>query len=63
MRLRHSKVHAQDCADCETKDATLDRIERDIQLDGALSAPQREKLLEMADSARCTDRWRLKLQS
>lgn len=49
VRLRHSKVHAQDCADCETKDAMLDRIERDIQLDGALSAPQREKLLELAD--------------
>src|SRR5271155_744946 len=41
IRLRHSKVHAQDCADCETKEAWLDRIELDIQLQGALSVEQR----------------------
>jgi putative redox protein len=49
VRLRHSKMHAQDCADCEKQGARLDRIERDIQLQGALSAEQREKLLEIAD--------------
>jgi len=49
VRLRHFKVHAQDCADCETKEESrLDRIERDIQLDGGLTAQQREKLMEMA---------------
>lgn len=49
VRLRHSKVHAQDCADCETKDAKLDRIERDIELQGDLTAQQRERLAEIAD--------------
>jgi putative redox protein len=49
VRLRHSKVHAQDCADCETKPAVLDRIERDIQFHGGLSSEQRDKLLAIAD--------------
>ena len=36
VRLRHSKIHAADCADCETKEGMLDRIERAITLDGEL---------------------------
>ena len=48
VRLRHSRVHAADCADCETKAAMLDRIELDIRLAGALSEEQRAKLLEIA---------------
>src|SRR5580704_6784177 len=46
--LRHSRIHAQDCADCETKEGMLDRIELDLQLDGALTAEQRAKLLEIS---------------
>src|SRR5437868_7218982 len=38
VNLRHSKIHAADCADCETKDVMLDRIERDIHLAGPLTA-------------------------
>jgi len=49
ISLRHSKIHATDCADCETKVGKIDRIERDIHLEGALSAEQRAKLLEIAD--------------
>ncbi len=49
VRLRHSKIHAADCANCETKEAMLDRIDRDIELIGNLSGEQREKLLEIAD--------------
>src|SRR2546423_12273928 len=26
-RLRHSRIHARDCAECETKEGRLDRIE------------------------------------
>jgi putative redox protein len=51
VRLRHAKIHAADCADCETKDGTIDRIERDVELVGSLSEEQRAKLLEIA--ARC----------
>ena len=36
VRLRHSKIHATDCDECETKDGKLDRIESDIVLTGAL---------------------------
>jgi len=49
VRLRHSKIHATDCADCETKDVMLDRIDRDIELTGNLTGEQRTKLLEIAD--------------
>src|SRR5258708_7290686 len=30
VRLRHSRIHAEDCAECETKSGMLDRIERVI---------------------------------
>lgn len=39
VRLRHSRIHAADCAECETKEGMLDRIEREISLDGALPGP------------------------
>jgi uncharacterized OsmC-like protein len=47
-RLRHSRIHAQDCAECETKEGKLDLIELDIRLDGPLSDQRRSKLLEIA---------------
>jgi len=49
VRLRHSKIHAADCADCETKVGMLDRIERDVELVGSLDEEQRARLLEIAD--------------
>jgi putative redox protein len=49
VRLRHSKIHAADCADCESKEGMLDRIERAITLDGDLDAEQRTRLMEIAD--------------
>ena len=36
LRLRHSKIYACDCAECDTKEGKIDRIERDIQFVGAL---------------------------
>jgi len=50
VRLRHSRIHATDCAECETKEGLLDRIERDIQLTGTLTAEQRARLLEIANN-------------
>jgi putative redox protein len=47
VSLHHSKIHAVDCADCETKVGKIDRIDRDIQLKGALATEQRAKLLEI----------------
>jgi putative redox protein len=49
VKLRHSKIHAIDCEDCEQKDGILDRIERDVELHGALSDEQRMRLLEIAN--------------
>ena len=49
VNLRHSKIHAQDCVECETKDGMLDRIERDVHFAGSLTAEQRTKLLEIAN--------------
>jgi putative redox protein len=49
VRLRHGKIHAQDCAECETKEGYLDRIERHITLEGTLDAAQRARLLEIAN--------------
>jgi uncharacterized OsmC-like protein len=49
VELQHSKIHAVDCAECETKEGMLDRIERHISLEGALTDEQRTRLLEMAE--------------
>jgi putative redox protein len=49
VRLRHLKIHAGDCTDCESDDAALDRVERDIELIGNLTGEQRAKLMEIAD--------------
>ncbi len=49
VRLEHSRIHASDCAECETKEGMLDRIEREIALAGPLTPEQRARLLEMAD--------------
>jgi uncharacterized OsmC-like protein len=49
VRLRHSKIHAEDCAACETKEGILDRIECELELAGPLSTEQRSKLLEVSE--------------
>jgi len=49
VRLGHSRIHAEDCADCETKEGKLDRIESEVKLAGPLAEEQRVKLLEIAN--------------
>ncbi len=49
VTLTHSRIHAQDCADCETKIGMLDQIERVIAMEGDLDADARQKLMEIAD--------------
>jgi putative redox protein len=48
VRLGHSKIHALDCAECETREGRLDRIEVELQLTGTLDDEQRARLLEIA---------------
>ena len=49
VTLNHSKIHAQDCAECETKEGMLDQIDVAIGLEGALDAEQRKRIFEIAD--------------
>jgi uncharacterized OsmC-like protein/pimeloyl-ACP methyl ester carboxylesterase len=49
VTLSHSKIHAQDCEECATKEGKIDRIERVLTLDGELSDEQRARLVEIAD--------------
>jgi uncharacterized OsmC-like protein/fermentation-respiration switch protein FrsA (DUF1100 family) len=49
VTLRHSKIHATDCAECETKAGMLDQIDRVIHMDGNLDAEQHKRLMEIAD--------------
>ena len=49
VTLKHQKIHAEDCAECETKAGMLDQIDRVIAMEGALDAEQRSKLMEIAD--------------
>src|SRR6202035_1194414 len=49
VTLKHSRIHAEDCAECETKAGMLDQIDRTIAMEGALDAEQRGKLMEIAD--------------
>ena len=47
VRLRHSRVHAEDCAECETKEGHIDRVEWWFELSGDLTGEQRARLLEI----------------
>ncbi|MGB8045140.1 MAG: OsmC family protein, partial [Pseudolabrys sp.] len=49
VRLAHNRIHAEDCLNCETKEGLIDRVDRNITLEGALSADERKRLLEIAD--------------
>lgn len=48
VSLRHARIHARDCEDCETKEGMLDRIDAEVQLSGPLTPEQHTKLMEIA---------------
>lgn len=49
VRLQHSRIYAEDCVDCETKTGFLDRIDREIELNGNLDEAQKRRFLEIAE--------------
>ena len=49
VRLRHQRIHAKDCADCETRTGQMDQIERELQFEGELTDSQRARLLDIAE--------------
>ena len=48
VSLWHSKIHARDCAECDTREGRIDRIDIAIELKGSLTEEQRARLLEIA---------------
>ena len=49
VRLRHTKIHAADCAECETREGKVDFIARHIALAGPLDPTQKARLVEIAE--------------
>ncbi len=49
VTLTHDRLHATDCASCATSSGLLDRVVREIHLDGALDETRRASLLAIAD--------------
>jgi len=51
VSLWHSRIHAKDCQECETKEGMVDRIDVEVELTGALSAEHHAALMDIA--AKC----------
>ena len=49
VTLRHSRIHAKDCADCETSSGWIDHIDREVELTGDLDDTQRQRLMAIAE--------------
>lgn len=49
VSVRHDKVHADDCADCETREGKVDRFVRGLVIDGQLDETARSRMKEIAD--------------
>ena len=49
VRIRPVRSHAVDCANCETKEVGVGRLEREVELLGELTDEQRTRLLYIAD--------------
>lgn len=49
VRVRHGRIHAKDCEDCETKEGHIDHFERELLLAGDLTDDERQRMLEIAD--------------
>lgn len=45
----HDKIHAETCAECETKEGKIDQFRREITLEGPLDEDQRARILAIAD--------------
>lgn len=49
VTLKHNKIYAKDCAECETREGKIDQIDRVIKIEGALDTDQHKRLMEIAD--------------
>lgn len=48
LELRHFREHAEDCVDCDNSSSMIDKIEKEIIVEGDLSDEQVGRLLEIA---------------
>ena len=49
IRLKHAKIHAEDCDNCPDTHTMVDSITREIELVGDLTAEQKSRLVEIAN--------------
>jgi putative redox protein len=49
VTVKHNKIHAEDCIECETRVGKIDKIEREIHIEGELTDEQRNNLMRIAD--------------
>ncbi len=49
VTLKHDKIHAEDCAACETEDGRIDRIEAEIEVIGDMDTETRRKIADIAE--------------
>jgi len=49
VTLQHKRIHAEDCAHCETTKGLINHIDIEIELVGDLDATQRQRLLQIAE--------------
>jgi putative redox protein len=49
VTLKHGRIYAKDCEECETKEGMISKIDRVITMEGNLDAEQRKRLMEIAD--------------
>ncbi|MGB1309787.1 MAG: alpha/beta fold hydrolase [Leucothrix sp.] len=49
VRLKHERIHSDDCADCDGLTGKIERITREVELKGDLTEAQRKRLIEIAD--------------
>jgi putative redox protein len=49
VMLRHKKIHAEDCEECETKEGKVDRIDVEIKLSGDLDAETLRRIEKISE--------------
>jgi putative redox protein len=49
VSVTHERIHAEDCADCESNSGGIDEFRRVLTLDGNFTDEQRQRLIEIAD--------------
>ncbi len=47
--MKHGRIHAKDCEDCETQEGMIDRLDKTVRIVGNLDDAQLERLMEIAD--------------